>query len=49
MYIKNRLNISKIKAFGSYQILYLTESFVFRNRLLFIYTAVNIDRPKVKK
>ena len=37
MYIKNRRNSSKIKAFASYQNLCLTESFVLRNRLLFIY------------
>ena len=37
MYIKNRRNSSKFKACGSYQTLCLTESFVLRNRLLFIY------------
>jgi hypothetical protein len=37
MYIKNRRNSNKIKAFGSHQTLYLTESLVLRNRLLFIY------------
>src|SRR5690606_17046893 len=37
MYIKNRRDSSKIKAFGSYQSLCLTESLVLRNRLLFIY------------
>jgi len=37
MYIKNRRNSSKIKAFGSYQTLCLTESLGLRNRLLFIY------------
>jgi hypothetical protein len=37
MYIKNRRIISKIKAFGSYQTLCLTESEVLRNHLLFIY------------
>ena len=37
MYIKNRRDSSKIKAFGSYQTLFLIESFVLRNRLLFIY------------
>jgi hypothetical protein len=36
MYIKNRRNSNKFKAFGSYQSLCLTESFVLRNRLLFI-------------
>ena len=35
MYIKNRRNSNKTKAFGSYQTLCLTESFVLRNRLLF--------------
>jgi len=37
MYIKNRRNSNKFKGFGSYQTLGLTESFVLRNRLLFIY------------
>jgi len=37
MYIKNRRNGSKFKAFGSYQTLCLTENLVLRNRLLFIY------------
>ncbi len=37
MYIKNRRNSGKNKAFGSYQTLCLTEYFVLRNRLLFIY------------
>ena len=37
MYIKNRRNSNKFKAFGSYQTLCLTESLVLRNRLLFIY------------
>jgi hypothetical protein len=37
MYIKNRRNSNKFMAFGSYQTLCLTESFVLRNRLLFIY------------
>ena len=37
MYIKNRRNSSKFKAFGSHQTLCITESFVLRNRLLFIY------------
>lgn len=36
MYIKNKRNSSKFNAFGSYQTLYLTESFVLCNRLLFI-------------
>ena len=40
MYIKNRRNSSKIKASGSNQSLCLTESFVLRNRLLFIYKTV---------
>ena len=35
--IKNRQNISKIKAFDSCQSLCLTESFVLKNRLLLIY------------
>ena len=34
MYIKNRRNSNKIKAFGSYQSLCLTESFVLRKPLL---------------
>ncbi len=37
MYIKNRRISFKIKALGSYQTLYFAESFVLRNRLLFIY------------
>jgi hypothetical protein len=37
MYIKNRRDSNKNKAFGSYQTLCLTESLVLRNRLLFIY------------
>ncbi len=37
MYIKNRRNSNEFKGFGSYQTLCLTESFVLRNRLLFIY------------
>lgn len=37
MYIKNRRKSSKIKGFGLFQTLCLTESFVLRNRLLFIY------------
>lgn len=36
MYIKNRRNSDKIRAFGSCQTLYLTESLVFRNRILFL-------------
>jgi len=34
MYIKNRRNTGNFKALGSYQTLYLTESFVLRNRQL---------------
>ena len=37
MYIKNRQDGNKFKAFSSCQTLYLTESFGLRNRLLFIY------------
>ncbi len=37
MYIKNRRNSTKIKSFGLYQSLFLTESLVLRNRLLLIY------------
>lgn len=37
MYIKNRRNSSKKMDFGSYQAFCLNESFVLRNRLLFIY------------
>lgn len=37
MYIKNRRNSSKFKAFGSYYTLCLTENLALRNRLLFIY------------
>ena len=32
MYIKNRRNSNKIKAYGLYQTLYITQSFVLRNR-----------------
>jgi hypothetical protein len=45
MYIKNRRNSNKIKAFGSYQILCLIESFVLRNRLLFIYLTLHTMAP----
>jgi len=37
MYIKNRRNSAEFKGFISYQTVYLTESLVLRNRLLFIY------------
>ncbi len=37
MYIKNRRNNTEFTAFGSHQTLWLTESLVLRNRLLFIY------------
>ena len=37
MYIKNRRDSTKFKVLSSYQTLYLTESSVLRNRLLFIY------------
>ena len=37
MYIKNRRDSAKFKALGYYQTLCLIESFVLRNRLLFIY------------
>jgi hypothetical protein len=37
MYIKNRRDSNRFKAFGSYQSVCLTESLVLRNRLLFIY------------
>ena len=40
MYIKNRRNSNKIKAFSSYQTLCLTESLVLRNRLLCIYETL---------
>jgi hypothetical protein len=46
MYIKNRRNSSKIKGFGSYQILCLTGSLVLRNRLLFIYPSVSGNAKK---
>jgi len=42
MYIKNRRNSNEFQAFGSHQTLYLTESFVLRNRLLFIYKPLGI-------
>src|SRR5690606_12976685 len=41
MYIKNRRNSNKLKDFGSSQTLCLPESFVLRNRLLFIYVDVD--------
>ena len=37
MYMKNRRNSNKIKAFGLYQTSCFTESLVIRNCLLFIY------------
>jgi hypothetical protein len=37
MYIKNRRKSNKFKGFGSHQTLCLTESFVLRNRLIFIH------------
>jgi len=43
MYIKNRRDSNKFKALGSYQTLYLTESFVLRNRLLFIYQTLMLE------
>jgi len=52
MYIKNRRNGNKIKAFNAYQTLCLTENLVLRNRLLFIYNNVgsNVEkRDKLKK
>jgi len=41
MYIKNRRISSKTNAFGSYQALYLTESFVLRDRLCFLSQTVS--------
>ena len=46
MYIKNSRNSTKLKGFGSFQAMCLTESLVLRNRLLFIVcqeaaTAIN--------
>ena len=49
MYIKNRRNSSKIKGFGSYQTLYLTESLVLRNRLLFIATTLAVTQQLIIK
>ncbi len=46
MYIKNRRSSNKIKAFGLYQTLDLTESEVLRNRLLFIYSPLYASRKK---
>jgi len=40
MYIKNRRNSGEIKACNSYQTWCLSESSVFRNRLLFIYLTL---------
>lgn len=37
MYIKNRQKNTRVQDFGLYQTLCLTESFMLRNRLLFIY------------
>ncbi len=48
MYIKNRRNSAKFKVFGSYQTLCLTESFVLRNRLLFIYKPLCVIKSDVK-
>lgn len=39
IYIKNRRISIKFKGFDSYQSLCFTESFVLRNRLLFILTV----------
>jgi len=51
MYIKNRRNISEIKAFGSYQIQCVSDSSVLRNRLLFIQTVVlhstHLGKPRL--
>lgn len=45
MFIENRRNISNTKAYGSYKTSCLDESFVLRNRLLFIYqTLLNIRK-----
>ena len=49
MYIKNRRDSSKIKAFGSYQSLCSTESLVLRNRLLFIYRPLWAIKMKMIK
>ena len=46
MYIKNRRNSTKIKGFGSYQTLYLTESSVLQNRPLFIYSPLGTIKLK---
>ena len=46
MYIKNRRKSSKFNGLGSYQTLCLTESFVLRNRLLFIYLPLRIMARK---
>ena len=48
MHIKNKRNLNKIKAFGSYQTLCLFESFVLRNRLLFIYKTVQQSLKNIK-
>jgi hypothetical protein len=49
MYIKNSRNSNKIKAFGSNQSLYLTESLVLRNRLLFIYSPLAFIEKRTLK
>jgi len=46
MYIKNRRNCSKIRTFNSFQTLCLTESFVLRNRLLFLHQPLPTIREK---
>ncbi len=42
MYIKNWRNSHKIKGFGSYKTLCLTESLVLRNRLFFRYSPLAV-------
>jgi len=48
MYIKNRRNGNKIKAFGLNQAFCLYESYVLRNPLLFIYRTVMGKLTKTK-
>ena len=48
MYIKNRRNSNKFRAFGSLQSLCLTENLVLRNRLLFIYSPLAIIKKTQK-
>lgn len=47
MYIKHRRNINKFKAFGLYQTLCLTESFLLRTRLFLIFRIPRCSASEV--